>query len=142
MPNVELSAFIEAELASNPLLERAEEHEGGPDRAEAEPDARPAEAPPEPGDWASEALETDAAALAANLGTEIENAFDSDRPAPAEPAPPADGLTATSWAGMGGGGSESGEGRWISKPMSPTRRLCVSISSARPACSLSIPANG
>ncbi len=109
MPNVELSAFIEAELASNPLLERAEEHEGGPDRAEAEPDARPAEAPPEPGDWASEALETDAAALAANLGTEIENAFDSDRPAPAEPAPPADGLTATSWAGMGGGGSESGE---------------------------------
>ncbi len=27
MPNIELSAFIEAELASNPLLERAEERE-------------------------------------------------------------------------------------------------------------------
>ncbi len=28
MPNVELSAFIETELSSNPLLERAEEQRG------------------------------------------------------------------------------------------------------------------
>ena len=110
MPNLELSAFIEAELASNPLLERAEEHEGRevPDRAEGEPDGQSGEASAEPGDWASEALETDAAALAANLGTEVENAFDSDRPAPAAAAPSADGLTATSWTGVGGGGSDSG----------------------------------
>ena len=39
MPNVELSAFIESELASNPLLERAEEHEAaaGPEPSEGEP---------------------------------------------------------------------------------------------------------
>ncbi len=111
MPNVELSAFIEAELTSNPLLERAEEREGGdgPDRAEGEPDAPSGDAPAEPGDWASEALETDAGALAANLGTEVENAFDSDRASPAGAAPPSDGLSATSWTGMAGGGSDSGE---------------------------------
>ena len=111
MPNLELTAFIEAELASNPLLERAEERDGGdgPDRTEGEPGEPSGEASVEPGDWASEALETDAAALAANLGTEVENAFDSDWPAPAGAAPPADGLSATSWTGMGGGGSDSGD---------------------------------
>ena len=37
------------------------------------------------GDWASENLESDPAALRANLGTEIENAFGPDRAAtPAE----------------------------------------------------------
>ena len=38
MPNVELSAFIENELASNPLLERAEERENAShDPPEGEP---------------------------------------------------------------------------------------------------------
>ena len=85
MPNVELSAFIETELASNPLLERVEEHETGEVLERVEPDRGGPrdEAAPEPGDWASEALETDAAGLAANLGTEVENAFDPDRAAPA-----------------------------------------------------------
>ncbi len=55
MPNVELSAFIENELASNPLLERAEEHETREaERLEAPPEAPAAEGPVEPGDWASE----------------------------------------------------------------------------------------
>ena len=57
MPTVELSAFIENELASNPLLERAEDGE----RPSLDPlEAAPAEAEPEtgakPGDWALEAL--------------------------------------------------------------------------------------
>ena len=62
MPNVELSAFIESELQSNPLLERAEERDAdeGPDRVEPEWPAAPAETAAEPGDWASEGLETDA----------------------------------------------------------------------------------
>src|SRR5271157_3980933 len=106
MPNVELSAFIEGELTSNPLLERAEEYEAaGAEPSEGEPPQ--GEAPVEPGDWATEGLETDSAALAANLGTEVENAFDSDRTAPPAPATATDGLSASSWAG--GAGSESGE---------------------------------
>jgi RNA polymerase sigma-54 factor len=107
MPNVELSAFIENELTSNPLLERAEEP--GHDPAEGEPAAVAAEGAVEPGDWALETLETDAAGLAANLGTEVENAFDADRATPGAAAPPSDGLSINSWSGVGGGGHESNE---------------------------------
>jgi RNA polymerase sigma-54 factor len=111
MPNVELSAFIETELASNPLLERAEEHEAGeaPDHIEPERDGAPGEAAPEPGDWASDALETDAAGLAANLGTEVENAFERDLAAPVAAAQPPDGLMANAWTGVSGGGLDGGD---------------------------------
>ena len=111
MPNVELSAFIESELASNPLLERAEEHEAGeaPEGVEPERDGAPGEAVPEPGDWASDALETDAAGLAANLGTEVENAFEPDLAAPVAAAQPPDGLTANAWSGVSGGSSDLGD---------------------------------
>ena len=108
MPNAELAAFIEAELERNPLLERADElpvfdppAAGG----EAEPEA--AAAAPEPGDWAAETLESDPDALARSLGTEIDNAFELDRPStPAEPARVDEGLglSATSWTGTGGRG--------------------------------------
>jgi RNA polymerase sigma-54 factor len=104
MPNLELTQFIENELASNPLLERAEDRE---ESSLDPPDERAADAPAEPGDWAGEALETDAVRLAADLGTEIDNVFDSDRTAPALKSAPADGLSANSWAGAGG--SDAGE---------------------------------
>jgi RNA polymerase sigma-54 factor len=101
MPNLELTQFIENELASNPLLERAEERE----EASPEPLEPPGFAEPaaEPGDWAGEALETDAGHLAANLGTEVDNAFDADRSAPASQSAPADGLSAHAWTGVGAG---------------------------------------
>ena len=99
MPNLELTQFIENELASNPLLERAEEREDP--YPEPHDDAGDAEAPAKPGDWATDALETDAAGLAANLGTEVDNAFDSDRTAPALKSPPSDGMSAHSWTGVG-----------------------------------------
>ena len=109
MPNVELSAFIENELASNPLLERAEDHETREaERLEGPPEAPAADAPAEPGDWASDTLETDRGALEANLGTEVENAFDPDRSAPSSDVRPGEGLTTGAWSGAGGGGSESG----------------------------------
>jgi RNA polymerase sigma-54 factor len=101
MPNLELTQFIENELASNPLLERAEERE------EATPEPLDvqgfAEAPAEPGDWAAQTLETDAGHLAANLGTEVDNAFDADRTAPTTRAGPTDGLSAQAWTGVGAG---------------------------------------
>ena len=109
MPNVELSAFIENELTTNPLLERAEDHEGREaERLEGVPEAPALESSPEPGDWASQALETDRAALEANLGTEVENAFDVDRTAPPAESRLGEGLPTGSWGGDGGGGSPSG----------------------------------
>ena len=110
MPNVELSAFIENELTSNPLLERAEDQEGREaDRLEGRPEAPAAEASAEPGDWASDSLETSSAAMEANLGTEVENAFDGERTAPSAQVGPGEGLPTGSWGGAGGGGSVSGE---------------------------------
>src|ERR1700690_2247923 len=79
LPNIELAAYIENELERNPLLERAEEHEP------AEPAGRSADAPGEQeprkaeAGWASGELETDVGALAQNLGTELDNAFETDR---------------------------------------------------------------
>jgi RNA polymerase sigma-54 factor len=101
MPNLELTQFIENELASNPLLERAEERgEVSLEQAEAEATGF-AEAPVEPGDWAREALGTDTGDRAANLGTEVENTFDADRTAPASQSTRADDLSAQAWTGVG-----------------------------------------
>src|ERR1700749_2228524 len=110
MPNLELTQFIENELASNPLLERAEERE---EPSLEQVDAQGggfSEAPADPGDWAAETLETDAGRLAANLGTEVDNAFDADRTAPPSQSQsaPADALSAQSWTGVGSG-HEGGE---------------------------------
>jgi RNA polymerase sigma-54 factor len=106
LPNIELAAYIENELERNPLLERAEESEPAPRAETASAEAAGDE---QQGDWASDELEVDAGALAANLGTEVENAFEPDRlPAPAERLAGAEGhgLSATSWTGVAGGGAD------------------------------------
>ncbi|HXE25278.1 MAG TPA: RNA polymerase factor sigma-54 [Roseiarcus sp.] len=103
MPNLELTQFIENELVSNPLLERAQEHEDGEASADPPEPSGFAEAPAEPDDWPGEALETDAARLALGLGAEVDNVFDADRTAPPSPPAPADGLSAQAWTGVGPG---------------------------------------
>src|SRR6202142_4226867 len=101
MPNLELTQFIENELASNPLLERAEEREEA-SLEQIEPQGEGfAEAGPERGYWARGALGTDGGHLAANLGTEVENTFDADRTAPAIQSSRADDLSASAWTGVG-----------------------------------------
>ncbi len=123
--SLELSAYVEQELERNPLLERVEEigdRESAPETAAAEADwdreaagasegdafdSREWEADAREGDWAQEGLQTDAAALSADLGTEIGNTFDSDHPATAAEVRHDDpGLSATSWSGAPGGGGE------------------------------------
>ena len=108
MPNAELSAFIENELASNPLLERAEERETQT-AAAAEAASTEPEAPVAPGDWATDALETDSAALSVSLGTDLENAFEPDRAAPAPLNGAGDALSVGFWGGVGAGTGD-GEG--------------------------------
>jgi RNA polymerase sigma-54 factor len=108
MPNLELTQFIENELSSNPLLERAEEREEvSLEQSEVEATGF-AEAPVEPGDWAREALGADTGDRAANLGTEVENTFDADRTAPAVQSTRADDLSAQAWTGVGAS-SDAGE---------------------------------
>jgi RNA polymerase sigma-54 factor len=128
MPNAELSAFIEAELERNPLLERVEEQPVfEPSTETGEPEA-PAAAV-EPGDWASQTLESDPAAMASNLGTDIDNAFELERPTTPAPAAASDegqGLSATSWTGAGGrGGDESAPdlAAYVAQPVSFAEHL-------------------
>ena len=142
MPNVELSAFIENELTSNPLFERAEDHEGREaERLEGPPETPAAEALAEPGDWASDALETNCAALEANLGTEIENAFEPDRTAPAADSRVGEGLPTGSWAGTEEAGRRRAQRR-TSRPMCRRPSRCTTTSSARLESSCSIRRSG
>jgi RNA polymerase sigma-54 factor len=108
MPSGELTSFIETELERNPLLERAEE------RFEGEPAAEIAVATEATeGDWASENLVVGAEALSHDLGTEISNTFDADRPATVtEHAAQGDGpgLSLGNWPGASGGGGGGGGG--------------------------------
>jgi RNA polymerase sigma-54 factor len=125
LSNLELSTFVEDELERNPLLERADDHpdslEPTPSHAEAENDSfAGGEAPDdadfsgrEEGDWAREEFVTSSGDLEASLGTEVENAFDTDRSAPAAEAFDGpfsgEGLSATTWSGAPGGSGEDGE---------------------------------
>ena len=100
--SAELSAFVEAELERNPLLERSEEGEAP---FTAEPVA--INETPVEGDWASDIIETDAGHLDDNLGAGMDNAFEADRaPVAAErnDAPEGSGLSAQSWNGASGSG--------------------------------------
>ncbi len=103
LSNLELASFIEEELERNPMLERVEDR---PDPGEAPHEPQAAGGDPQEGDWTSQEFETDHQALEAGLGTEIGNAFESDRTAPAVETGAQhemSGLSATSWNGTPGG---------------------------------------
>ena len=109
LSNLELVAFVEEELERNPLLERAEDQETAAEPAEPRENGA-AEADGQ--DWTSQDIPVDRAALERDLGTELENAFESDRPVtPSERQDmPELGLSATAWSGtasQGGGDGES-----------------------------------
>ena len=108
---------MQEELDRNPLLERAEDPVASDtsDAIDRFNDAREARDALADGDWPSERLATDAGTLARDLGTEVENAFDSGTPQnPAEPIRDDQGLSLSAWngapaAGGGGGGGIDGE---------------------------------
>ena len=108
--HVELASFIQEELDRNPFLERTEEP-APDDRTAAIDRFNDAAGAAEAGDadWAGDRLATDAGALARDLGTEVENAFDTGTPATTPSAPDDQGLSATSWSGAPGGGPPDGE---------------------------------
>ena len=114
LSSVELAAFVDEELERNPMLERDAE---GPGTAQpdnfGESTGEEAASDDTPGEWAREVLETSAAAIESNLGTEISNSFDADRPLTAAemaPAPSEANLSADSWTGAGAGAGGGGAG--------------------------------
>jgi RNA polymerase sigma-54 factor len=98
LSSLDLTAYVEAELERNPLLERADEEEA-PAPAET-PDVGNGE--PSPSDWTGEELETSRGALEQGLGTELENVFPDDAPAPHASSAEMQPSYAGDWGGSGG----------------------------------------
>ncbi|ADZ72353.1 RNA polymerase factor sigma-54 [Polymorphum gilvum] len=102
LSNLDLVAYVDAELERNPLLERSEADtgaDGGPDPdGAAERDPGPGEAAgtdAESPDWMQSQLETAAETIASKLDTDLGNVFPDEPGVPASPDP----------AALGGGDS-------------------------------------
>ena len=105
LSNLDLIAYVDAELERNPLLERIEGEEGSEREAEdpvanseAEDGARETSADfgEDPPDWMETRMEVDPESIAARLDSDLANVFPDDHGQPAGEARPA--LPAESWA--------------------------------------------
>jgi RNA polymerase sigma-54 factor len=111
MSNLDLAAYVEAELEKNPLLERADEE---PPAAAADPpdggEGRSEEGPRE-GDWLATDLATSARDLADRLDTDVSNVAPDDGPADLAPATaPAAAGDSLYWSGVGNGAAHGEDG--------------------------------
>jgi RNA polymerase sigma-54 factor len=114
--NLELSAFLHEELERNPLLEAVESDDIPDPHQEPRGDGDGGDSSfegggePREGDWAQDSLAVDAGQLAAELGTEIGNAFELEGPRSAAVDSSGSlegaGLSANSWTGASGAGSD------------------------------------
>ncbi|MGE4372209.1 MAG: RNA polymerase factor sigma-54 [Xanthobacter sp.] len=114
--NLELSAYVEAELERNPLLERASE-EGVPESAESveagdsagegerTPDKSGGESP-DTGEWMASDMEPSRADMESRMDADLANVFPDDVPS-GQMAPGAGGGASSSYTEWGGG--ERGE---------------------------------
>ncbi|GLK73532.1 RNA polymerase factor sigma-54 [Ancylobacter dichloromethanicus] len=127
LSNLDLVAYVEAELERNPLLERQAEPEG--ERAgEGEADGnavreRTSDADLDPraesggerdpgderaSDWLEERLDTSRSAIEDRLDTGMENVFPDDAGRePVGPAPSGEAPAYSEWTGVGGGGHDA-----------------------------------
>ncbi len=114
LSNMELVAYVEAELERNPLLERATEGEGGaaePTASGGEAERAMDDAPPAPdrdapttGDWMEQDLEPSRADMETRLDTDLGNVFPDDAPVDRGLAASQGGsMSASEWGGGGGG---------------------------------------
>jgi RNA polymerase sigma-54 factor len=105
LSNLDLVAYVDAELERNPLLERLNEEADppGPEPSEAEP-GPPGD--PGSGDWLGEDLATSRTAIEDQLGTKLDNVFPDDAGPPPRTEAPA---PYSEWAGVGAGGREEAD---------------------------------
>ena len=104
LSNLDLVAYVDAELERNPLLERIEGEEGGESAAddagkadaEVESSSSSADFGENPPDWMETRMEVDPEAIAARLDSDLANVFPDDHGKPEGETPPT--LPAESWA--------------------------------------------
>jgi len=97
LSNLDLIAYVDAELERNPLLERGDNEEGGetPEEPAANGDGH-GENGESDGDWLQTRLETDAGTIEAMLDTDLANVYPDDNGRAAAETPPV--LPSESWA--------------------------------------------
>lgn len=113
LSNLDLVAYVEAELERNPLLERptepenepAAEHGGENAHADEAPDTSHGEGEARASDWLEERLES-SQAIADRLDTGLENIFPDDSGRESPPPSPGDSAAYSEWAGVGSGGRD------------------------------------
>src|ERR1700761_9056142 len=108
LSNLDLSTYVENELEKNPLLERADGEPGG--EAETREGTGEGEAAVSDGtevDRIDDSLETSRSAIEERLGTDLENEFPDEQPAPRNAAESSAGPS--DWSSVGPGGREDGD---------------------------------
>ncbi|CAM5772256.1 RNA polymerase sigma-54 factor 2 [Labrys miyagiensis] len=106
LSNLDLSAYVEAELERNPVLDRAD----GELSREPETLAPASGADPADGDWLRDDMAPSREALEEGLGTDLDNVFPDERPPERQEAPQAIEQAAgsdpyvSSWSNVGAGG--------------------------------------
>ncbi|WP_439572522.1 RNA polymerase factor sigma-54 [Phreatobacter sp.] len=107
LSNLDLMAYVEAELEKNPLLERAEPaNEAGPE-GDAAPAAAPVEGDAQAGDWLGDDMGPSRTEIEERLGTEMENVFPDDKGPEVRHADAGSDPMTSSWTNVGSGGSDS-----------------------------------
>src|SRR6476659_4495789 len=76
LSNLDLAAYVDAELERNPLLDRAD----ADIISAADSPAPDHDTPPAEGDWLEQDMAPSRQAIEDRLGTELENVFENDRP--------------------------------------------------------------
>jgi RNA polymerase sigma-54 factor len=118
LSNMELVAYVEAELERNPLLERLAENES-PTPAEGQETSEAREAreelataereAPASGDWMEQGQEPSRAEMETRLDTDLGNVFPDDAPSERAQGAASPGATSSIDWGSGGGGGDRGE---------------------------------
>ncbi|MCZ0736120.1 RNA polymerase factor sigma-54 [Phreatobacter sp. AB_2022a] len=106
LSNLDLVAYVEAELEKNPLLERAEPAPEPAVDGEAPVAAPAAERDAEAGDWLGDELDSSRTAIEERLGTEMENVFPDDKGPEVRHADAASDPMTSSWSNVGSGGRD------------------------------------
>lgn len=106
LSSFDLAAYVEAELESNPLLERGVEQETDGAAQESEPEPAPEDDTVRAGDWLGADLETSRAAIEQRLDTGLENVFPDDSPHSSSEQIAPETPMHSDWANVGSGGRE------------------------------------
>jgi RNA polymerase sigma-54 factor len=109
LSNLDLAAYVDAELEQNPLLERIEDPERARAGEEAASNAGPSEAEQGSAGTAEERSAEASDADQAERGNQLDASFDDGPPeegAEAPPAPRVEGPGYSEWAGVGAGGRD------------------------------------